>query len=216
VAEAIQHKSLRHDKSGEDHYNVVSAFIKSMRGTDPDAAIYWMARMLEAGEDPRFIARRMIIFASEDVGNAEPAALMVAIAAAQAVEHVGLPEAAINLAHACTYLASAPKSNASYMALNNAKGEIDKSGQLDVPIHLRNAPTKLMKELGYHEGYLYPHDHPEAYAEQQYLPDKIKNRIFYRPTDHGREKAIQERLETIRDKKRKSGKKTKRTDNHET
>ncbi len=165
AAEAIQKRTLRHDKSGEDHYNVVSAFIKSMRGSDPDAAIYWLARLLDAGEDPRFIARRMIIFASEDVGNADPVALMTAVAVAQAVEHVGMPEAAINLAHACTYLASAPKSNASYMALNKAREEIEKSGTLEVPLHLRNAPTKLMKKLGYGEEYKYPHDFPGAFVK---------------------------------------------------
>lgn len=203
AAEAIQKRRLRHDKSGEDHYNVVSAFIKSMRGSDPDAAIYWLARLLDAGEDPRFIARRMIIFASEDVGNADPVALMTAVAVAQAVEHVGMPEAAINLAHACTYLASAPKSNASYMALNKAREEIEKSGTLEVPLHLRNAPTKLMKKLGYGEEYKYPHDFPGAFVKQQYLPDKIKNKRFYEPTQHGREKLIAERLEALKKSEKK-------------
>jgi len=202
AAEAALHKSLRHDKAGEDHYNVVSAFIKSMRGTDPDAAVYWLARMLEAGEDPRFIARRMIIFASEDVGNADPAALMVAVAAAEAVERVGLPEAAINLAHATTYLASAPKSNASYMALCGAQAEVKRSGALEVPLHLRNAPTRLMKKLGYHKGYHYPHDFADAVVEQDYLPEKIKGNQFYHPTERGREKAIVERLENLKKKKK--------------
>lgn len=208
AAEAARHKSLRHDKAGEDHYNVVSAFIKSMRGSDPDAAIYWLARMIEAGEDPRFIVRRMIIFASEDISNADPVALMVAVAAAQAVEHVGLPEAAINLAHAVTYLASAPKSNASYMALHEAQAEVKRSGALDVPVHLRNAPTRLMKEMGYGKEYLYPHDFPDAVVEQSYLPDKIKNKQFYHPTDRGREKAISERLEGLK-KRKKDGKASK-------
>lgn len=197
AAEAVQRKILRHDKTGEEHYNVVSAFIKSMRGSDPDASVYWLARLIDAGEDPRFIARRMIIFASEDIGNADPVALMTAVAAAQAVEHVGMPEAAINLAHACTYLAGAPKSNASYMALNKAREEIEKSGALDVPLHLRNAPTKLMEKLGYGEEYKYPHDFPDAFVRQQYLPDKIKNKKFYEPTRHGREKLIAERLESL-------------------
>lgn len=200
IAEAARSPYLRHDKAGEDHYNVISAFIKSLRGSDPDAGLYWLARLVEAGEDPRFIARRMIIFASEDVGNADPAALMVAISVAQAVEHVGMPEAAINLAHAVTYLAGAPKSNASYVGLRKAQEEVKKSGALEAPFHLRNAPTRLMSDMGYAKDYKYPHDYDEGYVEQQYLPDKLKGKRFYNPTDRGREKNIAERLEKLRKK----------------
>lgn len=199
AAEAVKSPYLRHDKSGEDHYNVISAFIKSIRGSDPDAALYWLARLIEAGENPRFIARRMIILASEDVGNAEPAGLMIAVAAAQAVEHVGLPEAAINLAHAVTYLACAPKSNASYMGWKAASDEVHKSGPLDVPMHLRNAPTKLMSELGYSKGYKYAHDFEGGYVDQQFLPDKLIGKRFYNPKDIGREKSIAERLDQLRE-----------------
>ena len=198
VMEAIKSPYLRHDRAGEDHYNVISAFIKSLRGSDPDAALYWLARLVEAGEDPRFIARRMIILASEDIGNAEPAALMVAIAVAQAVEHVGMPEAAINLAHGVTYLACAPKSNASYMGLHRAVEEVRKSGALDVPLHLRNAPTKLMSQFGYGKDYKYAHDFEGGYVEQQYLPDELVGKQFYRPTYHGKEKNIAEKLEKLR------------------
>ncbi len=200
IAEAAKSPYLRHDKGGEDHYNVISAFIKSLRGSDPDAGLYWLARLVEAGEDPRFIARRMIIFASEDIGNADPAALMVAISVAQAVEHVGMPEAAINLAHAVTHLAGAPKSNASYVGLKKAQEEVKKSGALEAPFHLRNAPTKLMSDMGYAKDYKYPHDFDEGYAEQQYLPDKLKGKKFYNPTHRGREKNIAERLEKLRKK----------------
>jgi putative ATPase len=178
---ALQSKALLYDKAGEEHYNVISAFIKSMRGSDPDAALYWLARMIEAGEDPRFIARRMVIFASEDIGNAEPQALSVATAAAQAVEFVGMPEAQINLAQAATYLASAPKSNASYRGLLAAKEDVGKTLNLPVPLHLRNPVTALMKRLGYGKDYKYPHAFPQGKIEQEYLPRELRKRKYYRP-----------------------------------
>jgi len=181
IEEALQSKALLYDKAGEEHYNVISAFIKSMRGSNPDAALYWLARMIEAGENPRFIARRMVIFASEDVGNADPQALSVATAAAQAVEFVGMPEAQINLAQAATYLASAPKSNASYSGLLAAKEDVKKTLNLPVPLHLRNAPTPLMKDLGYGKDYKYPHNFPGAKVKQEYLPEGLKGKRYYRP-----------------------------------
>ncbi|MEJ2199913.1 MAG: replication-associated recombination protein A [Desulfuromonadaceae bacterium] len=192
--EALQKKALLYDKGAEEHYNVISAFIKSMRGSDPDGALYWLARMLEAGEDPLFIVRRMIIFASEDIGNADPRALQVAVAVQQAVHFVGLPEARINLAQGVTYLATAPKSNASYRGINQAMAEVRSSGALPVPLHIRNAPTRLMKELGYHKGYQYAHDFEEGVSEQQHLPESLRQRVFYQPTERGYEKMIAERL----------------------
>ncbi|MDO3376719.1 replication-associated recombination protein A [Geoalkalibacter halelectricus] len=201
LAESLQKKPLLYDKGGEEHYNVISAFIKSLRGSDPDAALYWLARMLEAGEDPLFIARRLVIFASEDVGNADPRGLQIAVAAMQAVHFVGLPEGRINLAQAVTYLAGAPKSNASYVGVDAALAEVRKSGALPVPLHVRNAPTRLMKDLGYGRGYRYAHDAAEAIVEQTHLPEEIAEKRFYRPTDHGYEKTIAERLrywETLR------------------
>ncbi len=179
--EALQSKALLYDKAGEEHYNVISAFIKSMRGSDPDAALYWLARMVEAGEDPRFIARRMVIFASEDVGNADPQALSVATAAAQAVEFVGMPEAQINLAQAVTYLASAPKSNASYAGLLAAKKDVKETLNLPVPLHLRNPVTSLMKNLGYGKNYKYPHNFPKGKVEQEYLPKGLEKKKYYQP-----------------------------------
>lgn len=193
--EVLQSRTLLYDKAGEEHYNVISAFIKSMRGSDPDAALYWLARMIEAGEDARFIARRMVIFASEDVGNADPQALSIATAAAQAVEFVGLPEAQINLAQAATYLASAPKSNASYAGLLIAKEDVKKTLNLPVPLHLRNPVTPLMKEVGYGKDYKYPHNFPQAKVEQTFLPEELENRKYYRPTQRGFEKIISKRLE---------------------
>lgn len=195
VEQALQEKPLLYDKGGEEHYNVVSAFIKSMRGGSPTAALYWLARLLEAGEDPLFIARRMVILASEDVGNADPRALQVAIAAMQAVHFVGLPEGRINLAQAAVYLATAPKSNASYRGLGEAQAEVEKSGALPVPLHLRNAPTRLMKAWGYGKEYRYAHDFPGGFADQDYLPEELHGRVYYRPTGRGYEKTIQERLD---------------------
>jgi putative ATPase len=176
--QGVQRKALLYDKAGEEHYNVISAFIKSMRGSDPDAAVYWLARMLEAGEDPLFIARRMVIFASEDVGLADPNALPLAVAVKDAVHFVGLPEARINLAHGVAYLALAPKSNASYAALGEASAEVKRSGALPVPKHLRNAPTGLMRELGYGRGYVYPHGREEEATGQTYLPSALAGRKF--------------------------------------
>jgi putative ATPase len=179
VAEqGVQRKALLYDKAGEEHYNVISAFIKSMRGSDADAAVYWLARMLEAGEDPLFIARRMVIFASEDVGLADPNALPLAVAVKDAVHFVGLPEARINLAHGAAYLALAPKSNASYAAFGEASAEVKRSGALPVPKHLRNAPTGLMRELGYGRGYVYPHGREQEAAGQSYLPATLEGRGF--------------------------------------
>lgn len=201
AVEAMQKKALLYDKGGEEHYNVVSAFIKSMRGSDPDAALYWLARMVEAGEDPLFIARRMVIFASEDVGNADPGAIGVALSVKDAVHFVGMPEGWIPLAHGTTYLATAPKSNASYMAYIEASGDVKKYGPLPVPLHVRNAPTDLMKNLGYGKGYKYPHSFKGATVEQDYLPDKLKGKAYYEPTDRGYEKEIGERVKAKRKKK---------------
>ncbi len=192
--EALQKKALLYDKGGEEHYNVISAFIKSMRGSDPDASLYWLARMLEAGEDPLFIVRRMVIFAAEDVGNADPRALQMALAVQQAVHFVGLPEARINLAQGVTYLATAPKSNASYLGIDEALTEVRKSGALPVPKHIRNAPTELMKQLDYSKGYKYAHNYQDGFAEQTHLPEQISEKKFYRPTERGYEKLITERM----------------------
>ncbi|MGH2772565.1 MAG: replication-associated recombination protein A [Actinomycetota bacterium] len=180
---------------GDDaHYDVISAFIKSMRGSDPDAAVWWLAEMLEAGEDARFIARRMVIFASEDVGNADPAALPLAVAAAQAVEFVGLPEVKLNLAHAAIYLACAPKSNAATVAISRASRDVAEHGHSDVPMHLRDASYGASRKLGHGKGYRYPHDHPEGYVDQDYRPPEISGRRYYEPTDRGAEKEIKQRL----------------------
>ena len=181
VDAALLKKSLRYDKTGEEHYNVISAYIKSLRDSDPDGALYWLARMLEAGEDPKFIARRMVIFASEDVGNADPMGLVVATAVAQAVQFVGLPEAQINLAHGTTFLATRPKDNASYVGLLEAMEDAKTHGNLGVPLHLRNAVTSLMKGFGYGKGYRYAHDDPGAKAEQVHLPEILKAKRYYRP-----------------------------------
>jgi putative ATPase len=178
---ALIKKALRYDKGGEEHYNLISAYIKSLRDSDPNGALYWLARMLEGGENPRFIARRMVIFASEDIGNAEPQALILANAVAQAVEFVGLPEAQITLAHGTTYLASRPKDNASYVGLQEAVRDARQHGNLGVPLHLRNAVTSLMKDIGYGKGYRYVHDDPAAKAEQGHLPEPLKGTRYYRP-----------------------------------
>jgi putative ATPase len=178
---ALIKKSLRYDKSGEEHYNVISAYIKSLRDSDPDGALYWLARMLEGGEDPKFIARRLVIFASEDVGNADPMGLVVATAVAQAVQFVGLPEAQINLAQGTTYLATRSKDNASYVGLLEALEDAQAQGNLGVPLHLRNAVTSMMKRMGYGKGYRYAHDDPKASQEQEHLPEALKGRKYYRP-----------------------------------
>jgi putative ATPase len=201
VEEALSKKALPYDKDGEEHYNLISAFHKSLRGGDTQASVYWLYRMLLAGEDPLFIGRRMIRFASEDIGLADPNALQVALAAFEAWQKVGPPEAEIALAEAAVYLASAPKSNALYLAEKAVKEEIEQSGAQPVPLPIRNAPTRLMKNLGYGQGYLYPHNYAGGWIEQQYLPDKVKRRIFYRPTERGFEKEIGRRIGERRKKK---------------
>lgn len=198
VEGALQKKSLMYDKLGEEHYNIISAFIKSMRGGNPDAALYWMARMLEAGEDPLFIARRMVIFASEDIGNADPQAIQVAISAMQAFDFVGMPEGWIPLSQSATYLATAPKSKSSYRAYRRAKADVTEHGILPVPKHLRNAPTKLMEELGYGEEYKDPQYYAGNFVKQQYLPDKLDEKVYYEPTENGYERHISERLKKWR------------------
>jgi putative ATPase len=194
VEEAMQKKSLLYDKSGEEHYNLISALHKSMRGSDPDAALYWLARMLEAGEDPLYLARRMVRFASEDIGNADPQALQVALSAKEAFHFIGLPEGKLALAQAAVYLATAPKSNAIYRAYAAAVTDVKREGSLPVPLHIRNAPTRLMKDLGYGKGYQYAHSYDQAYVQQEYLPEKIKGRRYYNPTERGFEKIIKNRL----------------------
>jgi putative ATPase len=198
LEEAAQQRALRYDKGGEEHYNVISAFIKSMRGGDPDAAVYWLMRMLEAGEDPLFVARRMVIFAAEDVGNAEPQALAVAVAAKEAVHFVGLPEGRLPLAQAATYLATCPKSNAATRAMIAATEAVRSTGALPVPLHLRNAPTPLMRGLGYGAGYEYPHDYADAVVAQDYLPERLRGQRYYEPTERGHEREIGERLRAWR------------------
>jgi len=210
VFAAIQKKALQYDKDGEEHYNLISAFHKSLRGSDPDAALYWLARMLLAGEDPLFIARRMVRFASEDVGNADPRALTVAMDAMQAFHFIGLPEGELALAQAAVYLATAPKSNALYVAWGRVRETIRQTGSLPVPLHIRNAPTKLMKELEYGRDYKYAHDYRDAYIAQDYFPVELMKAEprFYIPTDRGYEKTIGERLEYWR---RLRGQRTKKT-----
>jgi putative ATPase len=194
AAQEAMQKRVLYDKTGEEHYNLISALHKSMRGSDPDASLYWLARMIEGGEDPLYIARRIVRFASEDVGIADPQSLLVAVAAMQAFHFIGQPEGELALAQAVVHLATAPKSNALYTAYGEARKTIKETGSLPVPMHLRNAPTPLMEEMGYSKGYRYPHSFPGAFVEEEYLPDKIKKRRFYRPTDRGYEKAIRERL----------------------
>ena len=200
--ESFQTNYIKYDKNLEEHYNIISAFIKSMRGSDPDAAVYWLARMMKGGEEPKFIARRMIILASEDIGNAEPNALVMATNAFTAVNYIGMPEAALVLAQTAIYLASCPKSNASYKALNKAKEDIEKYNALDVPVHLRNAPTKLMKDLNYGKEYKYAHDFDDNFAEQQYLPDELNDKIYYSPSENGKEMDFKKRLNDLWKNKR--------------
>jgi putative ATPase len=193
----IQRKNVIYDKGGEEHYNLISAFIKSVRGSDPDAALYWLARMLEGGEDPLFIARRLIVLASEDIGNASPNGLVLAEATFGAVEKIGMPEARIVLAQCTTYLASSPKSNASYMGISGAEQEVKTQPVYPVPVHLRNAPTKLMKELGYGEKYKYPHDFENNFLIEKYFPEEMDGKQFYFPTENGQEKNLKDRLSTL-------------------
>lgn len=193
----IQKKNILYDKGGEEHYNVISAFIKSVRGSDPDAALYWLARMLEGGEDPLFIARRLVILASEDIGNASPNALVLAEAAFSAIDKIGMPEARIILAQCTTYLASSPKSNAAYMGIEGALSDVRNKPLYSVPIHLRNAPTKLMKEIGYSKGYKYPHEFENHFIDEDYLPKELKKIQYYFPTEIGHEKQLLERLKSL-------------------
>lgn len=195
LPELLRDRTIRHDKGGEDHYNVLSALIKSMRGSDPDAAIYWLARLIRGGESPTTIARRLIIFASEDVGNADPRALDVAVNAALGAERVGWPEARIILAQAVTWLATSPKSNAAYNAINAALADVDRHGALPVPLPLRNAQTREMKAEGYGRGYRYPHDFPDHIVAQDYLPEALRHVRYYQPANHAEERRIAERLD---------------------
>ena len=199
--EALLKKTLLYDKNGEEHYNLISALHKSLRGSDPDAALYWLGRMIAAGEDPLYIARRMVRFASEDIGNADPQALIIAVAAQQAFHFIGLPEGELALAQAAVYLATAPKSNSLYVGYGKVKEIINTKGYLPVPLHIRNAPTKLMKELDYGKDYKYAHDYADAYVPQEYLPEKIQGQIFYQPKEAGFEKTIKERINVWRQKK---------------
>ncbi|MDJ0818366.1 MAG: replication-associated recombination protein A [Desulfobacterales bacterium] len=192
---ALQKKALVYDKSGEEHYNIISAFHKSLRGSDPDAALYWLARMLAAGEDPLYIVRRMVRFASEDVGNADPRALQLTLNAMEAFKFLGHPEGELAIAQVVVYLATAPKSNSIYAAFSKVRQIVKKAGSLPVPLHIRNAPTRLMKEMGYGSGYKYAHHYEDAIVDQDYLPEELRDKVFYTPSGRGYEKIIQERLD---------------------
>jgi len=197
VLHLVQKNTVLYDKTGEQHYDIISAFIKSIRGSDPNGAVYWLARMIEGGEDVKFIARRMLILASEDIGNANPTAIILANNTFQAVTTIGYPEARIILSQCAIYLASSPKSNASYKAINKAQQVVKQTGDLSVPIHLRNAPTKLMKELGYGKDYQYAHDYESNFAFQDYLPDELQGETFYEPSDNPRENALRDYLKKL-------------------
>ena len=200
VVSRLQQNPLAYDKDGEMHYDIISAFIKSIRGSDPDAALYWLARMIEGGEDPKFIARRLVISAAEDIGLANPNALLLANAAFDAVNKIGWPEGRIPLAEATVYLATSEKSNSAYLAIDKALDLVRRTGNQPVPLHLRNAPTKLMADLGYHDGYLYPHDYPGHYVAQQYMPDELKNQQIWQPQPHSAAEAkIFERIKKLKD-----------------
>jgi len=194
VESCLQQNPLAYDKDGEMHYDIISAFIKSIRGSDPDAALYWMARMIEGGEDPQFIARRMVISASEDIGLANPNALLLANAAFDTVMKIGWPEARIALAECCVYLATSPKSNSAYLGIDEALANVRQTGNLPVPLHLRNAPTKLMKQLGYSDGYKYPHDYPGHFTQQQYMPDDLVSQRFWHAQHSPAEQKLYERM----------------------
>ncbi len=203
ITERLQQNPLAYDKEGEMHYDIISAFIKSIRGSDPDAALYWLARMIEGGEDPKFIARRLVISAAEDIGLANPNALLLANAAFDAVAKIGWPEGRIPLAEATVYLATSAKSNSAYMGINEALERVKTTGNLPVPLPIRNAPTKLMAELGYHDGYLYPHDYPGNFTPQQYMPDELRNEVFWHPCDNAAESKSRERMNAFwKDKQR--------------
>ena len=197
VLHLVQKNTVLYDKTGEQHYDIISAFIKSIRGSDPNGAVYWLARMIEGGEDVKFIARRMLILASEDIGNANPTAMILANNTFQAVTTIGYPEARIILSQCAIYLASSPKSNASYKAINKAQQVVKQTGDLSVPIHLRNAPTKLMKELGYGKDYQYAHDYESNFAFQDYLPDELQGETFYEPSDNPRENVLRDYLKKL-------------------
>lgn len=194
VIEIVQQNMVRYDKTGDQHYDIISAYIKSIRGSDPNAAVYWLARMLEGGEDPKFIARRLLILSSEDIGNANPTALVIANNCFQAINVIGMPEARIILSQATIYLATSPKSNASYQAINEAMDLVRKTGNLSVPLHIRNAPTKLMKDIGYGANYAYSHSYEGNFKAQEYLPDEIKNAKFYEPGKNAKEDSIRKFL----------------------
>jgi len=197
VKEMAQQNIALYDKSGEMHYDIISAFIKSMRGSDPNAALYWLARMIEGGEDPKFIARRMLILASEDIGNANPTALIMANTCFQSVQVIGYPESNIILSQVAVYLATSPKSNSSYMAIWEAQEMVKKTGNLAVPLHLRNAPSKLMKELGYGQNYQYAHDYEQNFVQQEFLPEEIKNKKFFEPGNNARENEMRKNLKNM-------------------
>ncbi len=196
VKEAFENTMIYYDRKGDRHYDTISAFIKSMRGSDPDAAVYYLSKMILAGEDPEFIARRMVIFASEDIGNAAPNALSMAVTTFTAVKNIGMPESEIILSQCAVFLASSPKSNASYRAIKEAKA-VAESDNREIPLHLRNAPTDLMRKSGYGKGYKYPHDYEGSFVDENYLPPDLNGKVFYRPTDHGSEKVLKERLEKL-------------------
>ncbi len=197
VFQKIQEKMPLYDKSGEQHYDIISAFIKSMRGSDPNAAVYWLARMIEGGEDPKFIARRMVILAAEDIGMANPNALLLATACFEAVNMIGWPESRIILSETAIYLATSPKSNSAYLAIDNAQRIVKETGDLSVPLAIRNAPTGLLKELGYGQGYKYAHDYDGNFIQEEFLPDEIRRQIFYNPQDNQREKEIRTKLNML-------------------
>ena len=212
IEDALQHRALRYDKGGEEHYNVISAFIKSMRASDPDGALYWMARMIESGEDPLFIVRRMVIFAAEDVGLADAQALVVAVACQQAVSFVGMPEGYLPMAEACLYLATAPKSNSAYKAYLAAQQDIRNTGALPVPLHLRNAPHPLMSRMGYADGYKYPHDYPGHVVDQQSRPESLESHRYYTPSSQGAEAKVKARLEANEELRRGAAENTSSND----
>ncbi|NLJ83198.1 MAG: replication-associated recombination protein A [Bacteroidales bacterium] len=197
VTNAVQQNLVKYDKSGDMHYDVISAFIKSLRGSDPNAALYWMARMIAAGEDPKFIARRMVILASEDIGNANPNALLLATNCFQAVSMIGMPEARIVLSQTAIYLACSPKSNAAYVAINKAQATVKKTKDLSVPLSLRNAPTKLMKDLSYGTGYKYAHDYPQSFTEMEFMPEELIGKVFFEPGKNARESEIRKQLKAL-------------------
>jgi putative ATPase len=205
VEEAVQRKNLLYDRAGEEHYNVISALHKSLRDSDPDASLYWLGRMVEAGEDPLYIARRLIRFASEDIGLADPQALTQAVAAQQAAHFIGMPEANLALAQAVVYLATAPKSNALYRAYTTVQQDVERTRADPVPLHLRNAPTPLMRNLGYGRGYRYAHDYDDAQVEQLHLPDAIKDHHYYEPSERGYEKTVKDRLQRFQAARQKGG-----------